>query len=468
MKNIKIFIVLIVGHLFLTTCEDELFQDPLTEKSGDNFFKTEVEIEEAVSGVYATLQFTSLYRLYLPIIGEIPSDNTFDEVPANDGGKYGQLDEFTTITDNPVISGIWRDSYKGIQRASTVLSRINEVSFEDENTKAARIGEMQFIRGLLYFNLVRLYGDVPLVTEETLNPNDLFGQARTPADQIYNQIITDLSGAIQNLPTTQVENGRVIQTAAQALLGKVHLTRNNYIEAINLLSAVKTSGIHALVAAPEDIFAIDNENNEEIIFDVQFVSGLNGNQEGSNLFQQTAPSGTINGAKGHSLPTVSLYNLFDQSDLRFNAFLGLTDESIPFSKKLQVPNDEPSDGGSNVVVLRYADVLLMLAEAQNEANETADAIANLNLVRNRAGLDDFVSNNQAEIRDAIALERRFELVSEGHRWFDLLRTGRAITVMNTWFTNEGINIRIDENDLLFPIPQSQVDTDPAIKQNPGY
>ena len=468
MKKILIYIILAISVVGFTACEDKLFQSPITDKSADNFFQTEVEIESAVNGVYATLQSFNLYGVYIPIIGEIPSDNTFDEVPANDGGRYGQLDEFTTVTENPGITNLWRDSYRGIQRANTVLNRIDEIDFEEESVKNSRVGEMKFIRALLYFNLVRLYGDVPLVIEETSNPNDFFGQERTPTTGVYTRIITDLDEAITVLPENQSEAGRVTQIAAQSLLGKVHLTLGNYGEATNHLSAVKASGKHTLVAIPADIFTLETDNIEESIFAVQFESGLNGNSEGSDLFQQTAPSGTVNGAKGHSLPTVSLYNLFDQSDLRFDAFLGTTDEGIPFSKKYKEPTTDPRDGGSNYIVLRYADVLLMLAEAQNETGNTQAALENLNTVRNRAGLPNAVANNQTDIREAIALERRFELISEGHRWFDLLRTNQAIPVMNAWFTEQGRSIRIDENDLLMPIPQSQIDTDPAITQNIGY
>ncbi|MGD1892869.1 MAG: RagB/SusD family nutrient uptake outer membrane protein [Cyclobacteriaceae bacterium] len=468
MKTILIYIILAISVLGFVACEDELNQSPITDKSADNFFQTEIEIESAVNGVYATLQGFNLYGVYIPIIGEIPSDNTFAEVPANDGGRYGQLDEFTTVTENPVITNLWRDSYRGIQRANTVLNRIEEVEFEDENVKSSRIGEMKFIRALLYFNLVRLYGDIPLVIEETSNPNDFFGQARTPTADVYTQIITDLDEVITVLPKSQSEAGRVTQTAAQSLLGKVHLTLGNYNEAINHLGAVKASGLHSLVANPADIFTIENENNEEIIFAVQFASGLNGNSEGSRLFQQTAPSGTVNEAKGHNLPTVTLYNLFDPNDLRFDAFLGVTEEGIPFSKKLAEPATDPRDGGSDMVVIRYADVLLMLAEAQNETGNTQAALENLNAVRTRAGLSNATARSQTDIRDAIALERRFELVSEGHRWFDLLRTNQAISVMNAWFAEQGRSTRIDENDLLMPIPQSQIDTDPAITQNSGY
>ena len=127
MRKIYYSFLLVLG---LWSCEGDLFIDPITEKSVNNFYTNETEIEEAVNGVYSTLQFTGVYNLYLPAIGEIPSDNTFDEVPANDGGRYGQLDEFTTITSNEVITGIWKDAYIGIQQANVVLNRIEEVEFE--------------------------------------------------------------------------------------------------------------------------------------------------------------------------------------------------------------------------------------------------------------------------------------------------------------------------------------------------
>ncbi len=458
----------LIGLLVIYACEDQLHVNPITEKEADNFYKTEAQIEEAVNGVYASLQFTGLYNLYIPVLGEIPSDNTFDEVPANDGGRYGQLDEFSTITSNEVISGAWRDSYIGIQRANTVLNRIDDVDFADGARQAARRGEMKFIRALLYFNLVRVYGDVPLVTEETTDPSAYFGQGRTATSEIYVQIVDDLSAAIQELPGTASQPGKVIRTAAQALLAKVQLTRGDYSGAKKLLEDVVSAGIHGLVGHPKDVFDISNENNEEVIFAVQFASGINGNSEGSEAFRQFSPSGTVNGAKGHNLPTRSLYALFAEDDLRKEAYVGSTAEGVPFSRKYQAPTTSPEDGPSDWVVLRYADVLLMLAEAENELGNTTEALASLNQIRARAGLPDVRHTDPAMVSEAIELERRFELVGEGHRWFDLLRTGKAIRTMNRWFAEQGMNASIDENDLLQPIPQNQIDTDPALSQNPGY
>ncbi|MEZ0611820.1 RagB/SusD family nutrient uptake outer membrane protein [Fibrella sp. WM1] len=467
MKKIVSICLWLGGLLGMASCDKELFQSPLTSKELSNFLQNEIEVEEYVNATYAKLQANGLYGLYFPAFSEIQSDVTYDEVPANDNGTYGQIDQFAIIPANEMVTTVWRDSYRAIQRANVVLNRIDKVSYAVEATKKARVGEMKFIRALLYFNLVRLYGDVPLVTQETENPNAYFGQGRTPVAQVYDQIKKDLTDAIATLPETTTLPGKVVKTAAQTLLAKVHLTQKNYAEARTLLQAVVASGKHALQPNPADVFSIANENNKEIIFAVQFASNVNGNTEGSTMFQQNAPSGTVSGAKGHNLPTKSLYALFTAADKRRGTFITATATGIPWSRKLAQPT-VITDGGSDVVVLRYADALLMLAEAENELGNTTAAATNLNLIRTRAGLANTTATSQVDMRAAIDLERQLELVGEGHRWFDLLRTGTAISVMNAWFKANNILITISAKDLLMPIPQSQIDTDPAIKQNPGY
>ncbi len=450
-------------------CEDDLFQNPITDKAVDSFFSNEGEIESAVNGAYDALQQTGLYNLYLPAIGEIPSDNTFDEVPANDGGRYGELDEFKVITSNDVITDIWRDAYRGIQRTNVILNRIGDIDFASEQTKAARMGEMRFLRALLYFNLVRIYGDVPLVTEETVDPTTYFGQGRTPVEEVYRQIIQDLEEAVMLLPPLPDRPGRVIKTAGETLLAKVLMTRGDFFGAKEQLDQVVGAGIHHLQVHPADIFELENELNAEIIFAVQFASGINGNSEGSDAFVQFSPSGTVNGAKGHNLPNRDFIQLYEEQDLRKEAFVGVTDKGTPFCRKYKRPTTEPNDGESDWVVLRYADVLLLLAECENELGDLALAAKYLNEVRERAGVSPSTASGKDELEEAIELERRLELIGEGHRWFDLLRTGKAISTMNNWFAiNTNLGITVEETDLLMPIPQNQIDTDPSLVQNPGY
>ena len=468
MKNISFLSLIAALCLTGASCKKQLYQNPETSKELSVFLKNETEVEEYVNASYAALQATGLYGLYLPAIGEIPSDNTYDEVPANDDGMYGQLDQFTAIPSNGIIGAVWRSSYQAIQKTNVVLNRIDNIAYASDATKQARKGEMKFIRALLYFNLVRLYGDVPLVIQETTDPNEYFGQGRTPVATVYDQIKKDLTEAIPMLPATSTQAGRVRKPAAQTLLAKVHLTLGNDADAKSLLTEVVASNNHALLAIAADVFNISNENNKEIIFAVQFASGINGNTEGSTMFQQFSPSGTQSGAKGHNLPLKSLYNSYTSADKRKDVYVKLTAAGVPYNNKLTKPTTVITDGGSDVVVLRYADVILMLAETTNNLSDTIAAANWLNQIRTRAGLSATTAVTKGELSDAIEQERRLELIGEGHRWFDLLRTGKAITTMNAWFAGNGINIIINKDKLVMPIPQSQVDTDKTIAQNKGY
>ena len=257
-----ISLTLTVLALGLVSCEKELIQNPTTTKVADNFYANEAEMEEAVNAVFATLQFTGVYDTAMPAVGELPGEDAYDETPANDGGNYGMLDDFIVIPQSSLIANVWEDTYKGIQRANIVLSRIQEVEFENAELKQARTGEMLFIRALLYFNLVRTFGDVPLIIDEVGNPQEYFGQSRTPVAEVYTQIISDLEAAESALPSRNDSNrGRVVKTAAQTLLGKVHLTLGDYSAAKESLLKVVNSNAHDLIAV-DKVFSVDNELNE--------------------------------------------------------------------------------------------------------------------------------------------------------------------------------------------------------------
>lgn len=465
MKNLNITKHILALLLFLMSlsCQKDLIQEPITNKVSSKFYSTEGELESAVTSVYATLQSRGLYGLYIPAIGEVPSDNSFEEVPGNDGGYYGALDGFSVTVNNGIIADIWRTSYIGIQRANIVLNRIDDVSFDQQSIKESRIGEVKFIRALIYFNLVRLYGDVPLVIKETQNPNDYFGQGRASVEAVYTQIKKDLTESIGILPQTGSDDSRVTKGAAQTLLGKVYLTLKQFDEAKVQFDAVVNSSKYILVPNVSNIFGVENENNSEVIFAVQFESGLDGDSEGSNAYQQFSPSGTVSGAKGHNIPTEELLEKYDFSDERLSAYYTLSSKSsLYYTNKLTANPIKAQDGPSDWIVLRYSDVVLMLAEVENELANTARATTLLNSIRIRAGLSGTNVLTQIELRDAIALERRLELAIEGQRWFDLLRTDKALEVV------QANGISIQEEDLLMPIPQNQIDTDLSLGQNPGY
>lgn len=457
-----IFLMLTLAFTF-ASCEKELLQVPESTKVTDNFYSNEAEMEEAVNAVYATLQFFGNYDIAIPAMGELPGEDAYDETPANDGGNYGQLDQYNVISQNSLIESMWTDAYKGIQRANIVLERIEPIEFAQEATKSARIGEMKFLRALYYFNLVRIYGDVPLVLEEVQNPQEYFGQERTPKTQVYEAIKQDLTEAISHLPErTQSNRARATKTAAQTLLGKVELTLGNYAAAETQLLAVTNSGSHELLSDITQVFSVDNELNPEIIFSVQFASGINSNSEGTDAYRMFNPTGRVEGnmtgTKGHGVLTPSFLDLYDENDLRKGVYVGELESGIGYNNKIAVPPINVGDADSDWVVLRYADVLLMLAEISNELGKYSEAVDYLNEVRVRAGLEPYSGTlAKQEIFEAIDLERRKELIWEGHRWFDLLRQGRAKEVLG-----------ISDNQLLMPLPASQIAADPALIQNPGY
>ncbi|WP_276166409.1 RagB/SusD family nutrient uptake outer membrane protein [Zobellia alginiliquefaciens] len=458
-----ISLTIAVLALGLVSCEKELIQNPTTTKVADNFYANEAEMEEAVNAVFATLQFTGVYDTAMPAVGELPGEDAYDETPANDGGNYGMLDDFIVIPQSSLIADVWEDTYKGIQRANIVLSRIQEVEFEDAALKEARTGEMLFIRALLYFNLVRTFGDVPLIVDEVENPQEYFGQSRTSVTEVYAQIISDLEAAEIVLPIRNDSNrGRVVKTAAQALLGKVHLTLGDYSAAKESLLKVVNSNAHNLIAVDE-VFSVDNELNEELIFVVQYASGINSNGEGSDAYRMFNPTGRqdggMAGTKGHGVLKPDFFALYDDTDSRKDVFVGQLESGLAYNNKIAVPTTVIGDSPSDWVVLRYADVLLMLAEIENELGNSTDAVSYLNEIRNRANLGDYSgSTDKTSLFAEIDLQRRLELVWEGHRWFDLLRQDRAQSVL-------GIT---DANKLLLPLPASQIAADPALVQNPGY
>lgn len=464
-KNISVAVL----AFLLTSCSsDVLNTSPDSTKITTNFYKDADQLEQGVNATYGALQYDGQYQLAMPTIGEIPSDNTFDEVPANDSFTYGEFDFFTIQAKNDLLAKAWRDHYIGIQQANIVLNRITPVAM-DSQIKNYRIGEMKFLRALMYFDLVRIFGDVPLSTEETTNVNNYFGKGRNATTEIYAFIVKELTDAIALLPATAAQKGRATKGAALGILAKVLITNGKFNEAIPYLKQSEGLG-YSLQNDVAQIFSPTNKNNSEIIFDVQFASGINANSEGNSAFQMFSPSGFVPGAKGHNLPTKEIYNMYSSKDKRRDAYIGLTPSGVPYTKKLVKTSDVIADSGSNVVVLRLAEIYLMLAECYAQTGDTTNANIYVNKIKTRAGLDNVNISDKNTLLDEIATERRKELIGEGHRWFDLVRTGKAIEVMTKHFQNTPgySTAKIQQYNLVMPVPQGQINTDPSIKQNPGY
>lgn len=222
--------------------------------------------------------------------------------------------------------------------------------------------------------------------------------------------------------------------------------------------------MYGLLDRPGSVFDPTNKGNKEIIFDVQFESGINGNTEGTDGLRYFSPNSIIKGGKGHCIPTMELYNTYADNDLR-KADYFIRKSNLVASNKLRATSDIVEDCGCNMVVLRYADVLLMLAECDAQLGDMAEANVYLNQIKRRAQIEQVNITDKNQLLDEIETERRKELVCEGERWFDLIRTGKAVATMNSYFKRAvGYHgVSITEANLLQPIPQSQTDTDPSLK-----
>ncbi|NLU90748.1 RagB/SusD family nutrient uptake outer membrane protein [Chitinophaga sp. Ak27] len=470
--------------LMLSSCGKGFIDlKPVSAVTTDNFYKTAEDFKNAVSGAYNALRTGGTYGVDSYIFGEIRSDNS---LPVASGSVTDQdeFDRFYIRTTNPYINNRWSNSYTSIARCNAIIGRIDPIAM-DNTLKARYVGEAKFLRALFYFNLVRTFGDVPLVLKEITNPDEGYQYGRNPKAEVYTQIEKDLTDAIAALPVsyTGADAGRATQGAARAILGRVLLTQKKYAPAAEQLKAVIGQGQYALVPVYADFFKVSNKNNKEAIFDVQYRSG--GVGQGNPWPNSFAPQNSGNavimfGGGGNNTPTDDLVNDYEAGDQRKAAtiatsYVNASGATIPgnFVKKYFDVPAMANDNGNNIPVIRYADVILMYAECLNEAGYVAggDAFTYLNNVRNRAGLVSLTATDvptQAAFRLAMEHERRVEFAFENLRWYDLVRTDRAITVLNGKSAQINLVNPVTQQNLVFPIPQSQIDINKTkITQNEG-
>ncbi|WP_455642332.1 RagB/SusD family nutrient uptake outer membrane protein [Parabacteroides johnsonii] len=477
--------IALLGFSF-SSCSDFLEQNPQTDLSENDFYKTADDILSAVNGAYSSLQEGDIYGNWY-VFGEIPSDNTRNQLSGS-VTTQNEFDQFYIDTQNGMIASFWKAAYKVINRTNTVLGRIDGIEINAELANRYKL-ECKFIRALMYFNLVRVYGDVPLVLKE-ISISESYDILREPKENVYNQIIADLKEA-QGLPVSYstAEDGRATQGAAKALLADVYMTLHKYAEAETILAEIINSGRYGLlentpgslnIDGYKNVFSPVNHNSKEGIFEIQFLKG--GYGEGSNYANNFAPenSGTnvvaVGGTGGNNIPEMDIYNAYEEGDLRrdFSMSLGYYDnrknnewvESRYVCKFMDVPYQN-NDASNNYPVIRYADVILMYAEALNQNGKTAEACKYLNMTRRRGfGYQttetspvDLQTTDKAQFALMVEQERRVELAFENHRWFDLIRTGRAVEVMKS----KGFSL--NETNLICPIPQKQIDVNPKLTQN---
>ncbi|TGV01811.1 RagB/SusD family nutrient uptake outer membrane protein [Flavivirga rizhaonensis] len=459
MKNIK-FYIMSLGLFLALSCDDNLDLAPLSQLSSSNFYQTEADFEQAIIGVYSGLrnEFNNIY-----VFGDIRSDNT---VPVISGSvtTLQDFDNFTIDPSNSIISSQWRNAYINLSRANIILDKIDGVDI-DESVKNRIKGEALFARGVVYLNLVRIYGNVPLVLTE-ISALEALEFPQSSPDAVYAQVVADLSAATGLLPVSYggSDIGRATSIAANAVLGRAQLTNGNYAAAetaLRAVTAMESGGTVSLLPDFADVFDTSNEYNAEIIFATRFANdGINGNGFNYGFANALEPNNKATGT--------TLFDAYEVGDLRRDLTLNTTAAPGEILTYKYGPPGDNGHGESDWPVIRYSDVLLMLSEALNEQGYTAngEAFTLLNRIRNRAGLADLTSatiTNQADFRLAMEQERRAELASEGHRWFDLVRTGRYEALLGSMGAKSTSN--------LFPIPLGEIVkiNDPSIlTQNPGY
>ena len=484
----KIVAFYIIFFFALTSCEDFLTQELNGEFSSDTFYQNDIQAIQALTGVYDAIAFNSFDNA-IWVFGDVASDDAVKGGNPGDQAEITYIDEFSANASNGIISNYWTFAYEAIARANNVIANVPTTPM-DEALKSRVTGEAKFIRAYSYFNLVNVFGEVPLklfpqTTQEAINVP--LGEVAT----IYLQIEKDLSDAALVLPVsyTSTDIGRVNLGAALAMLGKVSLYQQQWSAAIGYFHQMEALGIYGLLSNYGDNFKLAYENSKESIFEIQHLTNKNP-FTGNALNQWFAPA--EEGGYYFNAPTQSLVDAFEKStnddvDPRLDVSIGrdgkpwLNGDTFSaawssatgyLTKKHQQPLSEISsslkgDGDLNYIYLRYADVLLMKAEAFNEIANADSALKNLNKVRQRALasfdgippadlLKDITTTDQNLIRTAIQKERRVELAQEFHRYFDLMRWGKTVAEAAL-----GSDFNFDTKRYL-PIPQKEIDANQAI------
>lgn len=460
----KILVLASLATLLMTSCGDSFFDlEPASSVTIDKVYKTASDYNVAVIGCYAKLQ--SQVNFYTECC-EYRSDNLSLGAPTAGTQDRYDIDHFTEKPSNGILSFYWANFNNNVYRCNLLLDQIDGANFA-ENLKKQYKGEAMFIRALNYFNMYRIWGGVP-ATKHVVSAAEALKVARYSDEQMFDLIAGDLKEIVDNnyLPETysSADMGRATSGAAKALLGKVYLTFHKWTEAKDILSQL--IGKYQLVSPIAQVFNVDNKNNNEIIFAVHFNKEIEG--EGHSYWYN------LTNASDDTNQTSSLLNTFPTGDARKDliTYVQVEKNVRLMNKFYDTKSPTFKTVGNDQILLRYADVLLMYAEALNEiqydASEGSLALKYLNAVRQRAGISNLTAKQlptQEKFRKGILVERQREFPYEGQRWFDLVRMGFAKSVM----AENGVEIK--DYQLLFPIPQQEIEKvgDKSILwQNPGY
>ncbi len=486
MKKIINISFLMLLTLAFASCEKFLDLQPtgnslFIEQEGDTIYKTANDVEAALSAVYGEFQ-NEYWQLDYFVNGDAQSDDAYAgaDNPAN-----FQIDDYRLDATNINVSRDWEYLYRTIGRANIIINNVEKTpdpALTDQRKREIK-GEASFVRAVMYFQAVQLWGDVPLQLKEVTtvsvaNLDSIFPQLypeRKPQEEVYAQIIIDLEYAIENVKTAQPNKGFATKGAANAYLAKVYATMEpkDYTKVALYCDAVINGG-YSLLTEYDMLWDNQNENSPESIFEVNYEGTASNANWGASMFSGTE-------WKKFNIPTNDLVRAFDNendairknSSIVFRNVSGLWSDAnwpvtnYPFLNKYRIIT---SPSAQNYILMRMADVILLKAEALNELGDVDGAALLVNQIRNRVDLPNTTASTKEQMRLAIEKERRLELAFEGHRWFDLKRTGRAIEVMNSMTGPEGSNFgyNLTPNGLFWPIPQSELDKNDLLTQNPGY
>ncbi len=501
------FLVFIIATISFYSCSEDLDQIPFSSETSDNFYLTQNDFKQARNAVYSAGLHN--YPVRLMELSEIRSDNIYSTPDVN--YNWLQIQNFhSSIASNSSIQEAYTTNYNAIYKANLFLEKLKEDKgqiFPDNTIKDVLKSEVLFVRAFCYFDLIRWFGPVPLVTS-TLDPKEAATVKRSPVNEVYDKvIIPDLEFAISHLPESYDDEnfGRVTKYAAEGMLALVYMTRSSstygikgpglgldeWGKAYNLLDDVVTNGGFEFGTNYKDIYTIEGNANKENVFVIPFLQNT-GKDVGTNFMSEHigydayfASLGLSDqGASEGKFVSTDLMNDFEPDDLRKEFGIATTYQvdngrwkgiyhRPVFKKYADVSRygDGRSDWGVDFIVLRFTDILMLRAECILHGGGGTQAMVDdiVNKVRNRAGLSTGVSNiNLNQLFDC----RRKEFFAEGKRWFTLYRTGKAVKILNNWRKREdkrSIIHEITNNYLIYPIPLSEMLASPGLyKQNPGY
>lgn len=476
-RNILTIFLILIG---MSSCNNFLDLVPEYQISNNVFYKTQNDFDRALIGAYSSIRglYNNSAILYA---AELRTDNAEINWSSPTVSEM-QFEQNALTSTNGTVANIWNVCFTTISRCNTILNRIDAVDF-DITAKNKIVGETKFLRALSYFYLVRLFGDVPINEQSFGSPGEIQAAdlTRKPKEQVYDLIIADLTGAETLLPTTlNSDKTHASIGTVKSLLGKVYLTRKNYAAAETKLKEVIDLNQYSLHDNYAALFTEGNNNLKESLFEIQFIRGRSLGNNYSALFTPAITSmaifpNNLQGA-GRITPTLNLFNAYEVGDKRKSTSVNDSVRLINGSKSpsryalkfVDFKVVDTNDGAVTFTVMRYADVLMMYAEALNEQSKMTQALPFLNQIRSRVGLASLSGLNQEQFRLAMEKERKVEFMFEGQRWFDLVRTGRAREVINAYYTSKKQSFSVTETELLFPIPLSEIELNNKLKQNEGY